>query len=60
MSNDVNLTGDSIEAVAYALFRDVARAEGKELDKPGNGIDKKWITNTYEECMRLVKGSSFR
>lgn len=46
------------QQIAYRLFHDVARAEGK-LDPTGNLIkapDRKWILDTYAECLRATTG----
>lgn len=53
------VSGDSKEAVAYALLEVIARSEGKELP---NGLvaadlpDRQWVLTTYAECLRVVNG----
>jgi len=42
---------DSPEQVAFKLFLEVAKAEGVAGAKP----DRKWILDTYDECLRVVK-----
>ena len=54
---EIDIEGDSAEAVALALLRLVAKAEGK-LDKDGDleGVDRAWILDTYAECLQAVDG----
>ena len=46
------------EAVAYALMRDIAVAEGVRLS-PGDPAtipaDREWILTTYAECLNAAK-----
>ena len=54
----VRLGGESAEQTAYKLLHDVARAEHK-LDTHGikiTGVDRKWILETYAECLSAAKG----
>ena len=44
---------DSPEQVAFKLFLEVAKAEEVAGAKP----DRKWILETYDECLRTVKKS---
>ena len=46
-----HIVKDSPEQVAFKLFLEVARAEESSGAKP----DRKWILNTYDECLRAVK-----
>lgn len=50
----VHLGENSPEHVAYVLFEQVAQVEGKVLVKNG-GPDRKWILDTYAECLLAVK-----
>ena len=52
------ITGDSAEAVAWALLVTVARAEGVHLDKERAGWSKGHILSIYRECLAVVKGGS--
>jgi hypothetical protein len=58
MSLDVEIEGDSAEAVALALLKLVAKAEGK-LDSEGEpqGVDREWLLDTYAECLDTVLGA---
>lgn len=57
MDLDIEIDGDSEEAVALALLQMVARAEGK-MDATGElkGADRKWILDAYVECLGAVMG----
>lgn len=48
------------EAVAWELFRVVANAEGKSLHASDNGTPptRKWVFETYAECLAIVRPSS--
>ena len=56
----LNPSGDGPEIVALALLERIARSEGRHFDtKPEDGAttaDRKWILNTYSECLDAVKG----
>jgi hypothetical protein len=41
------------EGAALVLFQLVANAEGKHF--ASGGADKKWILDTYAECLRSVR-----
>ncbi len=46
------------EAVAYALMREIASAEGMALGHPpvaAGAPDRKWILETYAECLKCVR-----
>jgi|GEM_PF-2167695 len=50
------------EHIAYTLMRKVAAAEGRALSdeaeaKPGSGTpaDRKWMLDTFAECMQAVR-----
>ena len=55
------VTGDTPEAVAYALLCGIAEAEGKRVD--GAFVikaERKWLLDTYAECLEAVKLPSNR
>lgn len=55
----VRFGGESVEQTAYKLLHDVARQERK-LDSHGikiAGADKKWILETYAECLQAARGT---
>ena len=55
----LNPSGDSPEIVALALLERVARSEGRLFEhKPEEGAvaDRKWILDTYFECLNAVRG----
>lgn len=54
-----NHGGPSQEEVAYKLLYVVAWGEDKDLDGWGKA-DRKWILDTYAECLLAVKNSSAR
>lgn len=58
------IQGDTDLAVAYALLRDVAYAEQKEIvglaTTSSQRPDRKWILDTYAECLRAVRAPSER
>lgn len=44
------------EAVALALLQAVIRIEGKKLTKGfGESADRKWLLDTYAECLTATK-----
>jgi hypothetical protein len=55
-----NLQGDTVEAVAYALMRDVMAAEDRTTGhSPGPGqrrIDRKYLLDLYAECLEAAGG----
>ena len=55
-SNDmiVHIGENSPEYVAYRLMHDVRMAE-----KP-NAINKKWLLDTYADCIRIVRAPGTR
>jgi hypothetical protein len=57
MAIDIEVEGDSEEAVALAQLKLVAQAEGK-LDGEGGlqGADRKWILDAYAECLEATLG----
>ena len=53
------VSGDSPEAVAYALLIGIASAEDKVTswaDFPVPQADKEWVLVTYVDCLRAAKG----
>jgi len=54
------ITGDSIEAVAYALMQRIADAEGREWSEaPSEGrkcADRQWTLATFHQCLQVAKG----
>jgi hypothetical protein len=51
--------GQSTEEVAYTLFRHIAIAEGKKIDN-AEAPERKWILDTYAECLRTVRNPTSR
>jgi hypothetical protein len=49
----VHIGENSPEEVAYKLFREIVQAEGPAL--VGKKLDRKWILDTYAECMQAVR-----
>ena len=54
------VTGDSKEAIAYALLLGIAENEGKTYPI-SSGIpvvkaDATWVLETYRKCLRVVGG----
>ncbi len=61
----VHIGENSPEQVAFRLLQEIARAENKSLhgggpfgagDKP----DRKWLLDTYAECLDVVQNPSAR
>lgn len=50
----VEISGDSPQAVAYRLMELIGVNEKKALGTPGSSADKKWILDTYKECLHSV------
>ncbi len=51
------------EAVAYALMRDIALAEGVALGADRTGAvpaDRAWILATFTECLHTVKAEPLK
>lgn len=51
------VSGDSKQAVAYALLLSIAHQEKKITTISGVAIvtaDKDWVLNTYKECLAAV------
>ena len=43
------------ETIAFKLLDVVAKAEGYNLASFNAGIDRKWILQTYAQCLTVVK-----
>jgi hypothetical protein len=62
MANEavVHIGENSPQQVAYRLMHDIAAVEGKSLHRnPSQGYqqaDRKWILNTYAECVEAALG----
>ena len=58
----VHIGENSPEQVAYRLLHDIARVEDKLLERseknPQKIVDRKWILDTYRECINAVRGQS--
>jgi hypothetical protein len=54
----VHIGENSPEHVAYELFRHIALVEGKPL--VSGGPDRKWILDTYAECLLAVRNPGAR
>lgn len=55
---DVEIEGDSAEAVAFALLRMVMEAEGRDDgEAKEKAPTKAWILDTYVECLAAVNGA---
>jgi hypothetical protein len=56
---DQIVSGDSKEAVAYALLLGIAQKEGKFYTIAGAAVpsaDEEWILRTYIKCLNAVSG----
>ncbi len=51
---DVHVTGDSAQAVAYAMMLAVGRAEGKVNDDGHLSADFEWIADKYAAFAKLI------
>jgi len=62
----VVFTGDnSPEQIAYKLLRTIASNEGKTLEKASGvmaaaSADRKWLLDTYAECLQTVRNPGGR
>lgn len=57
---DSIVTGDTPEAVAYALFLDCLYAAGKaSSNKPTNSMSEAEILDLYGRCLAIVRGQRF-
>jgi len=50
--------------IAYVLLREVARAEGRAMPSDtksdGQKVDRKWLLDTYAECMQAIESPDKR
>jgi hypothetical protein len=55
---------NSPQQIAYKLLLLIAAKEGRLLDEPSGGgqatADRKWLLDTYAECLRTVQNPSRR
>jgi hypothetical protein len=60
----VHIGENSPQQIAYKLLLLIAAKEGKLLDEPSGGghatADRKWLLDTYAECLRTVQNPSNR
>jgi len=59
----VHIGENSPEHVAYKLMEKIADVEGRHLrhsDRPDKIANRKWILDTYAECIRTVRAPSGR
>jgi hypothetical protein len=57
----VHIGENSPEHVAYRLLLDIQRIErkvfsGGEIKQGWSGADRKWVLDTYAECLQAAKG----
>jgi hypothetical protein len=50
----VHIGENSPERIAYLLLYEIANVEGKSISQ-GGGVDRKWILDTYAECINVVR-----
>jgi hypothetical protein len=59
----IHIAENSPEHIAYRLLRDVALIEHKAITGPGEikegwtRADRKWLLDTYSECLTSVQGN---
>ncbi len=53
----VDISGDSPEAIAYRLMVGIASNEGKHFGGGFVTAERKWILETYWECLHVVKSA---
>ena len=60
----VHIGENSPEHMAYRLLKDIALVEGKSFHRNPTGdhetAERKWILDTYAECLRAVGGRPLR
>lgn len=56
--NTVKIGGETVEQVAYKLLLMVGEAEKKLYSGGGiqGQVDRKWILDTYHECLVAARG----
>jgi len=56
----VHIGENSPQQVAFKLAETIARIEGrllyKDRDDPSRTVDRKWLLDTYSECLEAVSG----
>jgi hypothetical protein len=52
----VHIGENSPEEVAFRLMRIIGTSEGKNTSVPSGNADRKWLLDTYAECLQAVKG----
>lgn len=55
----VHLGENSPEQVAFKLMQEIAITEGRYFDSDARGeqhADRRWILDTYAQCLTAVKG----
>jgi hypothetical protein len=61
MADSPVVSGDSKEAVAYALLIGIANKQNKLASMSGTPIasaDEQWVLETYAKCLSVVYGSA--
>lgn len=53
----VHIGENSREEVAYKLLKDVGRLEGMHNGIKFENTDRKWLLDTYAQCLTAVKGN---
>lgn len=56
---NITVSGDSKEAIAYALFLGIARHEKKNIYFASGSVveaDAAWVLTTYRKCLLTVHG----
>jgi hypothetical protein len=51
----VHIGENSPEQVAYTLLRDIANIEQRPLFHDPRAADRKWILDTYAECLIAIR-----
>lgn len=52
----VHMGENSPEEVALKLVRIIAKAEDVDLHPANTTVDRKWLLDTYAECLFTVRG----
>ncbi|MEI4262772.1 hypothetical protein [Roseovarius sp. D0-M9] len=52
----VHIGENSPEQVAFRLTTIIAVAEGKDMNLARANVDRKWLLDTYSECLQAVNG----
>ena len=56
---NVQIDENTPEAIAYRLLRHIAIVENRPISVTGQ-TDRKWILDTYAECLRAVRNPESR